>query len=1232
MRARRGPDRGEAVSQSTTTLRAVELAWLDQTGGERRYVESETRIGRGEQNNVRLTDPSVSRDHALIHRSDGSFLISDLGSANGTFVNDERIHLPRSLSPGDRVKFASVEFTFNLDLAQVSPDVTSDPRLASSVSQFLTLSGDMDVKSYVEGDLRVVTVLFLDLCGFTTLSATMSPEQVTLVMNQCFQHLTRTAAHFGGYVDKYMGDAMMVLFGAPHGHEDDPERAVRAAIAMQDVLTHFSERLQRRSGIALQMRVGVNTGEVLAGRVGSGEFSAFTVMGDVVNVAQRFEVAARVGHILVGESAYHLTRRVVSYTALPPMQVRGKTELTNTYEVVGLRADDPSAEPDWDAPFIGRESELRVLAEVLAQRGGLRSASIVGEPSAGKSRLLFEFCKLHGQALECVHIRCLAYEQQTPYAVVREMARVILDRLDLADSTFPAWAELVGEEEPTLEAGLELDSMRGKLADLLVDLVRRLSPQKSVLLALDSAEWLDAGSRAVLELALDSLRTADVMLVTASRSPAGDDWPPNVTLVPLQVLSRDESRQLVLALVEGRPVEPGSIERLADWSGGSPLVIEGIVESAFDAGNAPPVDGHPRTVGGENVGGAYRLRSAVQASLDSLSAAERQVLRLATLVGQPWTATLVVDALEAPLSVHEALSHLVSLGFLVQLAGPSEPSYAFRHEITRAVILASLPQSEGRRLHNRVALALEGRYDPVRPDPIGLKQISDHFASAGQAWRAVEYLLRSADLAAAGLTVEGAVAQYRTIVREASALTEADERTRLEVEIHERIGDLLLRDANLAEAQIAFELAAERSVSAQRRAELQIKLGITAVRRGNPQRVLEVVDPVADLADLSLATYASAHALAALALAAQGNVRAGLERAQRAHDQASAAVDQGTLGLACFALGRVHYLAGNLTAAADALRRSAEVRQAAGERLAWAESQVTLGLVQCAIGELRQAEESVRSALTPPDHSERGADDDSQATDALGRGAESLDRWNLACAAIVLGRLLVDRGEGSRGERHLSGALRASQQTGARELAIEARLEIADYHLTTGWNPRTGRSSLASDAVDQTIVDLRTLLDEAQALQLGALACRARSALSVAFFKRAGSNNAHDSDARESFALAREALVVADRVGLELYGAVAQRAVGSALTRLGYWSQGAAQFDESASKLERLGARVELTRTLIAAAGAEYTHASPPRIVEVRAKLTRAWQLANELGLEGDRAAAEAGLQATLAG
>jgi hypothetical protein len=287
-----------------------------------------------------------------------------------------------------------------------------------------------------------------------------------------------------------------------------------------------------------------------------------------------------------------------------------------------------------------------------------------------------------------------------------------------------------------------------------------------------------------------------------------------------------------------------------------------------------------------------------------------------------------------------------------------------------------------------------------------------------------------------------------------------------------------------------------------------------------------------------------------------------------------------------------------------------------------------LGLTQCVLGELDQAEASVRAALGPPGQRERPSANDSATGDGSATGAESPDRWNFASAALVLGRLLLDRGEGSRGQRHLATALRASQLAGARELALEARLELAGGQLAASGSPYADRPTQPTDELDHIIADLRSVLDEAQALQLGTMACRARILMSMALVEQAASSATQPADAREAFALAREALVVADRQGLELYGAVARRAVGSALTQLGYWSQGSAQFEESVSKLAQLGARVELTRTLLAAAHAEYRYVKQPRIVEMRARLGRALKLAAELGLDGDRATATAGLQA----
>ena len=371
------------MPESGLSPRPVALAWLERAGN-RRYVESETRIGRGDQNNFQLNDPSISRDHALIRRVEGEYVLSDLDSSNGTFVNGQRVYEARRLAPGDRVRLANVEFAFNIDAPTLDPTRDSlDRPMSTSISQFLTITGQIDPQNYLEGDLRVVTVLFLDLCGFTALSERMSPEQITLVVNQCFQHLTQTATRFGGFVDKYIGDAMMVLFGAPEAHADDAERSVRAAIAMQERLARFSKRLKQRSGIALQMRVGINTGEVLAGSVGSGQFSAFTVMGDTVNLASRLQEHARVGHILVSETTSRLTSHVVRYGALTPTSIRGKHELVNACEVEGLIELQIQASEDHSAASlapVGRRRELEQLERVLDDGAASRTVVLCGPP------------------------------------------------------------------------------------------------------------------------------------------------------------------------------------------------------------------------------------------------------------------------------------------------------------------------------------------------------------------------------------------------------------------------------------------------------------------------------------------------------------------------------------------------------------------------------------------------------------------------------------------------------------------------------------------------------------------------------------------------------------------------------------------------------------------------------------------------------------------------------------
>ncbi|MBV9602471.1 MAG: FHA domain-containing protein [Chloroflexi bacterium] len=1140
------------MPHSGSSPRPVALAWLERAG-DRRYVESETRIGRGEQNNFQLSDPSISRDHALIRRVEGEYILSDLDSSNGTFVNNQRVYEPRRLATGDRVRLANVEFTFNID--QPALDLTQDTRdrpIATSISQFLTISGQIEPQNYLEGDLRVVTVLFLDLCGFTALSERMSPEQITLVVNQCFQHLTETATRFGGFVDKYIGDAMMVLFGAPHAHEDDAERGVRAAIAMQERLAAFSRRLKQRSGIELQMRVGINTGEVLAGSVGSRQFSAYTVMGDTVNLASRLEEHARVGHILVSESTYQLTRHLVRYSASTPTNIRGKHELVNAYEVEDL---EPVGNLNRTGRLVGRQNEFAAIERLLLdRRGGCRTAVVHGPAGSGKSRLIEELHHAHVDDAQFVLVNCAELAQDGPSSIAAVVASI-------------------------------------------ESLSREPARERPVVVVFDRPDLADSGTLTLIQNLAASVATCNVVLLVLTRGPT-TAWQqsPAIELPPL---SAAECEALVNVLLDDAPIDATTLERLMCWTNAWPGVLTEIVQVALDTGQLQVVDGKYQMTAPLDVGKALGPRAKIQSTLDPLSAEDRHVLCLCTVVSEPSPAELIADASGMSSdSASGVLKRLDELGYLARVLVGSTSAYMVRDEMTRMVIDASLTQVERRRLHEQVALALQHAYDPGQPDPERLKQLARHLMAAGQHWQGVEYLLRSADRTAATGSMEAAVDYYRSVLKEAHAVAEARERARLTLEIQDRIGDALLWSGSLAEAQIAFELAAENSASDQRRAELEIKLGVTGLRRGNPRRVLQIGRAILKRPDVTPETRASAEALLSLAMAAHGSVHEAREHAERSITLCGDAPEPAALGLARFAAGRAQFLGGELERARAEYQLSVAAREEAGDRAGVAESHLQLGLVQNALGELDGADAAVRNAVARKDRSEPP------------HLSHWRDRWTLASAALVLGRLRLDRGDAPRARRHLASALHAAEAIAARELGLEARLELGVVQSAT--------PSSAGGAIDE----VRSVLDAALALELRPLACRARVVLGSLLCARGGADAANPGRAREAAMVARDGLVQARSLGLKLHASGARRVLATALAQLGYWPQSQREFDAVVADLEQSGATLELVRTLIAFAEAEYSCAPSPRLTEVRARRARAAQLAQAIGLPLDRPSA----------
>jgi class 3 adenylate cyclase/tetratricopeptide (TPR) repeat protein len=1136
------------------------MAWLEHPSGERRYVESELRIGRGEQNELRLNDASVSRYHAFLRRVDGRYLLSDVGSQNGTFVNGRRVHAPSALQSGDRIRAGKTELIFHLEEPLHSPPSADDATMTLGAT-----SPGAPLEEYVQGELRIVTVLFLDLHGFTAMSEKMPPDQVTQMMNRCFERLTATVARFGGYVDKYVGDAMMVLFGAPVAHADDPERAVRAALALQDELVRFNQHQhqQRKATVNLQMRIGINTGEVLAGRVGVGQSGQYTVMGDAVNVASRLEHAARVGHVLVGETTHRFTRNVIRYVALPPMSIRGKAEPVQTYEVVDVLSQMSSVGAAMDSTFVGRQRELALLAELInSSHRGFQSATVVAPASAGKSSLLTEFQRQRAGDARWALVRCSEYDRATPYIVLRELALHILratgrgldvfkgSHAETASAPVVALAQLMSPNVERASTGMP-EAGRQALANAFTQLLTENAVRECLVLALDGVQWIDSESLAVLDAVVPDLEDARVVLITTARPEWRHTWPNEVLTLRLERLSREECNQIVTFLLRSTAVAPATLNVLARESDGNPLLLAELVRNGVDSGVLCELDGEFRLLQRDALAvgrGVDSLRSIIQSRLDQLSPDERRVLQVAAVLGQNWTGSLLGRVLEENLPVPDLLRSLAEREFLVQEMGGEEPGYGFAHAVTQEVAYASLPQSRRERLHERVGRILEEQFDPDLPNKFVLRELVRHFERGSSRDRAAQYLLYSADAGAAVAEDAWAVDTYRRALEYAQQVKERTRRRLLELDIQERLGDALLRQSRLADAQVAYEAAGELDDSKQRAGELKAKLANVASQQGNHTRVLALVKSALEAATLDQRSIATLEARGALSLCVLGQLGEAEERVTRALALTDGQPDSEALHLALAASGALHYLRGNFSQARSLLER-AESRP--GAMLA-SESANDVRLQLCrtyyALGEVDEAMRAVEETL------------------AFGDSPATKDRHVLLSAEVLMGRMLIDRGEIDDGRGHLDDALARAQRIGAREVVLAARLNLGHALLAAG-----------RDAEAATLV--RSVLAGAEASKLRPMACEAQALLSATLLRTGGSAEAGE--------IAREAVVRARTLHLPNHEAIGRRALGLALIATGDAAQGRRHLEAAATAFEQMGAQLEHAATLRALADLE---------------------------------------------
>jgi class 3 adenylate cyclase/tetratricopeptide (TPR) repeat protein len=576
---------------------------------------------------------------------------------------------------------------------------------------------------------KTITVVFCDLVGSTALGERLDPESLRRVLGLYFERMREALERHQGTVEKFIGDAVVGVFGVPRLHEDDALRAVRAAVELQAALAELHKELERDWGVTLQLRTGVNTGEVVAGSAAAGSAQ---VLGDAVNVAARLEQAAAPGEVLLGQTTWELVRDAVQAEPVAPLALKGKADQVAAWRLRRVTADSPGHARRRDVPMVGREPQRRLLLDafdrVVAERA-CRLVTVLGTAGVGKTRLVDEALAGLGERATVLRGRCLSYGEGITYwpvaEVVRQAAGISLDdSLQAAQGKLAAL--LAGQEQAEQLAGriaatMGLAEASGGTEETfwaVRKLLEHLARSRPLAVVFDDLHWAEPTLLDLVEYLANFTRNAPMLLVGLARTELLDarpDWGrsvPGATTILLEPLTDAESGRLVEQLLGMVGIDERTRAQIAAQAGGNPLFIEELVAKLIE-------DGLLRRDGGRWVArpelGQLGIPATIQvllaARLEQLPSGERAVLERASVVGKgfSWAAVAALFPEPEHAWLGSDLASLVRRDMLrPDRSDPAgEDGFQFRHDLIRDAAYQALPKQDRAELHERLASWLQ---------------------------------------------------------------------------------------------------------------------------------------------------------------------------------------------------------------------------------------------------------------------------------------------------------------------------------------------------------------------------------------------------------------------------------------------------------------------------------------------------------------------------------------------
>jgi predicted ATPase/class 3 adenylate cyclase len=951
------------------------------------------------------------------------------------------------------------------------------------------------------GQRRNITVLFADISGSTSLAEHLDSEDLYEILQETIRLLSNNVYKYEGVVDKIIGDGLMALFGAPISHENNAERAVRAALDMQNDLQQLNRRFRDDFGVDLDVRIGLHSGLVIIGGFGADDLMLnYTAVGDTVNLAHRIEEAAPPGSILVSETVNRQVKAIVESQQLSILNPKGIDHPVTAYQILRLKARPGALRglEGFSAPMVGRDGELVILKQaaddLLANRRGHLSL-ITGEAGLGKSRLTAEFKAslnpaqvliLEGQSLayrrvsywlirELLHSYLGLPSTSPPLQIRERLTRTIYQRMgEQAVDALPYLEHLMSLPYSDIATGarlqrMEPEQLRQQIFLTFRELISIEADHRPVVIILDDLHWADEASLELFVFLLDLLRQKSMLLLAVSRNVQSDVLERLVSWgrqnlaerfheLPLTSLSPDQSKQLLHLLVSIADLPEQLREQILVRSAGIPFYLEETLRMLIDQGSIRSEMGRLHVVPGlEDLSQSVpdSLKDLILARFDRLPLNQRQVLQVASVIGKDFNLPVlgaVARRFESP-DLHSTVDDLVEREFILPHPASPETEFTFRHVLMSDAIYSTLLRKERGALHGQVAQAIERIFADRLDEQVEV--LANHYRWSANTARAFDYQLLAGQKAIRNQANQQARQYFEAAI---DMLAQVNPAAYKIYQARRGMGDVLLFMGEYPEARDHYLMAispleqGDRSRYLEERSSLYRMIARTYERQSEYERARKQIAQALDTLDYQPGSFPAERAQAWNDLAwidfRSGNFAEADSLLHQALELVAGTDSNEVIASIYNRLGGVAYNQGDWEQAASFLRESIAIRESTRDLVNLATSLNNLGLLEIEMGQFDGAQVTLKRSY--------------ELKARLGQAE------GIALALNNLGWLQIQRADFADAHRVLAEALELTQQIGYSSLHCQVLSTLGElYHAEGEWEQAQKALAEAAHALQE---------------------------------------------------------------------------------------------------------------------------------------------------------------------